>query len=283
MRRALSEDRADADATTRALFPRPVPARAVVVAQARGVLSGGALALAAAREARLRATVLRRDGAAVVAGTRVLALSGDLRQILAVERTLLNLLMHLSGVATRTRDAVRAARGGHRPLAVYATRKTLPGLRDAEKQAVRDGGGHAHRRDLSDQLLVKNNHLAYLGIAEAVARARRASGVRKYLEVEVRTTREALAAASAGADALLLDNQTPARARRIVEALERAGLRERIWVELSGGLSPETLGRFRRVGADAASLGTLTHSAPALPFHLTVSRATRSHEARRAP
>lgn len=269
-RRALAEDRASRDRTTAAVVPRPLPATARVVAQGTGVLSGIDVAVAVARVAGVKATVLRPAGASVRPGMAVLRLSGDARRILAAERTLLNVLMHASGVATATRRAVEAARGSRPPLEIWATRKTLPGLRDLEKAATVDGGGHSHRRDLSDAILVKNNHLALVPLARAVARARSAARPRERVEVEVRSAPEAVAAARAGADALLIDNLSPAGARGVVRALERAGLRTGRWVELSGGLTPENVGRYRKVGANAASLGALTHSARALPFHLTL-------------
>ena len=184
---------------------------------------------------------------------------------------MLNLLMHASGVATETRHAVDATRGARRPLEVWATRKTLPGLRDLEKAAVVHGGGRPHRRDLSDAVLIKSNHLALVALPEAIARARARSRPRERIEVEVRSVSEAVAAARAGADALLLDNRTPRAARTIVRALEARGLRRGRWVELSGGITPDRVAAYRSVGADAVSLGGITHSAPALPFHLVLS------------
>ena len=266
--RALREDRVGRDRTTRRLLDREVPAEARVTAQGPGVLSGMAAARAVAGALHLSVVAARRDGSRVRAGTVVLRLRGDARRILAAERTLLNFLMHASGVATATRRAVDAGRGARRPLEVWATRKTLPGLRDLEKAAVVHGGGRPHRRDLSDAVLIKNNHLALVALPDAVVRARRRSHPHERVEVEVRTIPEALAAARAGADALLLDNLSPARARSVVLALERAGLRRGLWVELSGGITPERVALYRSVGADAVSLGGLTHSAPALPFHL---------------
>ncbi len=219
----------------------------------------------------LRVTPLRHDGDVVRRGTAVLAVDGDLRRILQGERTLLNYLLHLSGVATATRAAVRAAGRGSRPsLAVYGTRKTLPGLRDLEKAAISHGGGFPHRRDLSSAVLIKSNHLAFLPVEEAIRRARRSVGAAFPIEVEVDRIGSAMRAARAGADALLIDNRSPTAAARILRALERNGLRDRVWVELSGGITPRTIRRYRRVGADAASLGSLTHSAVAVPFHLVV-------------
>jgi len=274
VRRALAEDRAGRDRTTRAVLPDRVPAEAVVTAQAPGVLSGMEAVRLAARTVGLQVRYARADGSPLASGTVVARLWGDARSVLAIERTLLNFLMHASGVATQTARAVRAARGAARPLQVWATRKTLPGLRALEKAAVVHGGGFPHRRDLSDAILIKNNHLAMVPVAEAIRRARRAVRPHERVEVEVRSTREALAAARAGADTLLLDNATPRRARAIVRALERAGLRQGRRVELSGGITAERVGRYRSVGADVVSLGALTHSAPSIPFHLSV-RPTR--------
>ena len=269
-RRALQEDRASRDRTTRFLLARPVRTEADVVAQARGVLSGVSAASAIARAQGLSVVALRSDGSSLRPGTVVLRLKGDARRILAAERTILNFLMHASGVATMTRRAVRGARGAPRPLEVWATRKTLPGLRDLEKAAVVHGGGKPHRRDLSDAVLIKTTHLALLPLPEAVQRARGRARPGERIQVEVRTAKEAVAAARAGANALLLDNVTSRHGRAIVDSLKRAGLRRGRWVELSGGITPERVRRYRSVGADAVSLGGLTHSAPALPFHLVL-------------
>jgi nicotinate-nucleotide pyrophosphorylase (carboxylating) len=280
----MAEDRIDRDRTTRALFPVPIHARATVVAQAPGTVSGLAVAASLGRLLRIRVTLLQRDGDAVRRGTPVLTLDGDLRVILRVERTLLNYLMHLSGVATATRAAVRAGAGRPgRRLSVYGTRKTLPGLRDLEKAAIGHGGGFPHRRDLSSSVLIKNNHLALLPVEEAVHRARRAVGPSFPIEVEVGRIDQALRAVRAGADALLIDNRSPRAAARILRALERAGLRKQVWVELSGGITAATIARYRATGADAASLGSLTHSAPALPFHLIVTRPRASSAPRQTP
>ena len=270
VRHALAEDRVPRDRTTAALFPRGVPAEAVVTAQGRGVLSGTEAVRAAARALGLRIRYARPDGSRVRPGTVVVRLAGDARRILAGERTLLNFLMHASGVATATARAVAATRPAPRPLEVWATRKTLPGLRDLEKAAVVDGGGRPHRRDLSDAILIKNNHLALVDLPTAVARAHARARRGEPVEVEVRGADEALRAARAGADVLLIDNASPRTARAIVRTLERAGLRRGRRIELSGGITPENLRRYSSVGADVASLGALTHSAAALPFHLSL-------------
>ncbi|MFY9716668.1 MAG: nicotinate-nucleotide diphosphorylase (carboxylating), partial [Thermoplasmata archaeon] len=171
VRAALWEDRTGQDRTTRAILTAPRRAVGTVTAQARGTLSGMQPARAIARVAGLTLRSAKRDGDPIRRGSVVLVLRGDARKILAVERTLLNFLMHASGVATATARAVDRAG----PLQVWGTRKTVPGLRDLQKAAIRHGGGSPHRRDLAAAFLVKNNHLALVPLPEAVRRARRAA------------------------------------------------------------------------------------------------------------
>ncbi|MGI0068197.1 MAG: carboxylating nicotinate-nucleotide diphosphorylase [Thermoplasmata archaeon] len=274
---ALDEDRFRDDRTAKALGIGSIPVEGRVVAQRSGVLSGMSAAREVARRAGLSIVRARADGSPVRPGTEVLRLRGRARPMLGAERTLLNYLMHLSGVATATAKAVAAGRRAHPPLEVWGTRKTLPGLRDLEKAAIIDGGGRPHRRDLSDAILVKNNHLALIPLSRALARLPRARASAARLEVEVRSAREAIAVARAGVRGILIDNATPKRARAIVRALDRAGLRRQVFIELSGGITPQRVGRYRSAGADAASIGSLTHSAAALPFHLElVARAPPS-------
>jgi nicotinate-nucleotide pyrophosphorylase (carboxylating) len=270
LRRALQEDRWDHDITTRALFPRPLPGRARVIAQGAGVLSG----LDAARELAglggLRSSSRLADGSRVRRGTVVLELSGDLRRVFAVERTLLNLLMHLSGVATETARIVRQAHRTRPRFRVRATRKTIPGLRGLEKAAVVHGGGEAHRQDLSDAVLIKSNQLALVPVDVAVRRARARIPARDRIQVEVRSLPQARAAIAAGAKRLLVDNQSPPVVRRIVRGVRRMRGGVGVEVEVSGGVDFRNISAYADTGANAASLGRLTHSAPALPFHLVV-------------
>jgi nicotinate-nucleotide pyrophosphorylase (carboxylating) len=275
-RRAVEEDRYRADRTTRAVLPHAVAADGRVEAQAVGVLSGIHVARAVARVVGVRVVAASRDGARVRPGSVVLRLRGDARKILGAERTILNVLMHASGVATATDRAVRAARGGVPRLEVWGTRKTTPGLRDLEKAAIVHGGGRPHRRDLSDAVLIKNNHLAFVPLVDAVRAARSHTPRHVPVEVEVASAAEAIGAVRAGASMILIDNANPARARSIVRALEEARLRSRVWVELSGSITPENVRSYRRVGANAASLGSITHSAAGLPFHLVLKPARLS-------
>lgn len=217
------------------------------------------------------------EGGRLVPGETVATLSGPARGILTGERVALNFLGRLSGVATTTAAFVAAAGPGGRDL-VFDTRKTTPGLRRAEKRAVLAGGGRNHRLGLFDAYLVKDNHLAALVQAgqardrrEAVSLlVRRAlagrSSPRIPVEVEVESEAEALAAAAAGADWVMLDNLGPDASARVARRLRAAGFRGGI--EVSGGVTLETVGLFARAGVDRVSVGALTHSAPGLDFSL---------------
>lgn len=274
VRAALEEDRFRADRTTELLLPDPIPAEARVIAQAPGRLSGMAPARACARVGHLQVLRALPDGSGLRSGTVVMVLRGDARRLLGVERTLLNYLMHLSGIATATARAVGQVRSARRPPQIWATRKTIPGLRDLEKAAVTHGGGHPHRRDLADAVLVKSNHLAVASLERTLARARSRRRRIPNIEVEVRNARQAVAVARAGISHILIDNANPSQARTIVRDLQRAGLRSGLWIELSGGITPQNVRRYASAGADAVSLGALTHSSPALPFRMQL-RPTR--------
>lgn len=272
----------DRDVTSLAVVPASLRAVGVVESQADGVVSGVGVAVQLAREQGLRARPVVRDGEEIRRGQPLLLVGGNARRLLSTERTLLNLLTHLSGVATATHRVVRAARSGAPRIVVAATRKTLPGLRDLEKSAVVHGGGDPHRRDLSSAILLKNNHLALVPLGEAVSRARRRAPSRTPVIVEVSDLSSAREAAARGADRLLLDNLSPAEVRAVVRGLERAGLRRNVVVEVSGGITERNAASFARAGADVLSVGALTHSAPSLPIHL-VLRAERPPSARSPP
>ena len=211
----------------------------------------------------VRHAVEHDDGADVAAGAVLATVEGPARVLFSAERTALNLLAHLSGVATATRDVVEAAaRGG--PARVVCTRKTTPGLRALEKYAVRVGGAANHRFGLHDAMLVKDNHrLIAGGVAPAVARARAAAGHLVRVEVEVDDLAQLREALDAGADAVLLDNFTIADLKKAA-----AMARGRALTEASGGVTPETVAEVAATGVDLISVGWITHGAPALDVGL---------------
>jgi nicotinate-nucleotide pyrophosphorylase (carboxylating) len=269
---ALAEDRADSDITTGSLVPPDQPGRAVIIARQQGVLAG--LAVAGQTFAAVDAMVLwkgqKQDGWGLAPGDRVATLEGPLSSILRGERVALNFLAHLSGVATAVAAVVRAIEGTGCRL--RDTRKTIPGLRDLQKYAVAVAGGVNHRRDLSDAVLIKDNHLAALrarglGIADAVGLARAANpGAR--VEVEVTTIEEAREAMDADADELLLDNMSAGEIGNVVAIA--AGRPRRPALEASGGITLKTAREIAGAGVDYISMGAVTHSAPALDLSLEV-------------
>ncbi len=202
----------------------------------------------------------------MVPGTVVAEVAGSLRSILAAERTALNFLCHLSGVATRTASFVAVVRAANRATRVLDTRKTTPGLRALEKAAVRAGGGWNHRASLSDAVLVKDNHRGGLSVTEADTEARRLWPGRA-VEVECDRLEQVAEAVDAGATLVMLDNETPAEAARGV-ALVRSRAGDGVLVEVSGGVDLETAPAFAAAGADLVSVGSLTHSAPSLDLGL---------------
>jgi nicotinate-nucleotide pyrophosphorylase (carboxylating) len=270
--RALAEDLTDGpDLTTIATVPAEQSGRAELVARQAGVLAGlpvAGYAFAVASAGRLHCSPLATDGMAVEAGQPLLVVTGPIRDLLTAERTALNLLTHLSGIATLTRRWVDAVSGtGAR---IRDTRKTLPGLRELQKYAVRCGGGVNHRMSLSDAALIKDNHVAAAGSVarayELVAAELAGTGRQLAVEVEVDTVAECRQAIAAGAELILLDNMTPAQLRSCVALAAESERTVRL--EASGGLSLAVAAEVAATGVDYLAVGALTHSAPVLDIGL---------------
>jgi nicotinate-nucleotide pyrophosphorylase (carboxylating) len=267
VRRTLLEDLGRAgDLTTDAIVGEDLMAEALVVARQAGRIAGLGVAACAFRllDPDALVEIERGDGAAAVAGARVATVRARARAVLSAERTALNFLCRLSGIATATRQVVAALEG--LSARVVCTRKTTPGLRLLEKYAVRVGGGSNHRFGLDDAVLVKDNHRVIAGgVAEAVARVRRHASHMVKIEVEVDTLAQLEEALRVGVDAVLLDNMSVAMLRDAV-ALARG----RAITEASGGITPQTVHAVAETGVDLISLGWLTHSVPALDLALDV-------------
>jgi nicotinate-nucleotide pyrophosphorylase (carboxylating) len=261
--RALAEDLGVLGDLTSALVPPGATVAAALTARAPGVLAGrlAAAETFAAVDAAIEVCWNAVDGDVLRPGCEIGVVSGRLAAVLTAERTALNLLCHLSGVATLTRRFVDEAGGRSR---IRDTRKTTPGLRALEKAAVRAGGGFNHRGSLSEGILIKDNHLAGSSVGELLALARaRWPGVA--CEVECDNLEQVGAAVAAGADMILLDNMTP---DRVAEAV--ALVRRQVPVEVSGGVDLSNVADYAAAGPDLISVGALTHSAPALDIGLDV-------------
>ena len=271
---ALAEDLAGGqDITSVATVPARAEATARFVARADGVVAGldvVELVLARASDGRLRCRALARDGESVTAGQALLEAAGPARDLLLAERTALNLLCHLSGVATATRRWADALEGT--TAVIRDTRKTTPGLRSLEKYAVRCGGGSNHRMGLSDMALVKDNHVAAAGgVTEAYRRVRELVATIP-VEIEVDSLDGLREAIAAGADEVLIDNFRPEEMRAAVRLRDELGPAVRI--EASGGLSVDSARTVAETGVDFIAVGELTHSARVLDIGLDL-RAVR--------
>jgi len=254
----VGEDAPFGDVTSDSVIP-DIACRAVIRAEQDGVAAG--LEEAAALFSHFGVNVRQDtcDGASVKNGTVLLSLEGPAKSILLVERTALNIIGRMSGIATQTKTLADLVRRENPRCRVAGTRKTAPGLRALDKKAISLGGGDPHRSSLSDGVLIKDNHLMLVPVEEAVRKAKTASAYRK-IEVEVESADDAFIAARAGADILLFDNMTPAQVQETLRVLADAGLREKVLVELSGGITAETIRDYARTGADLISLGALTHT-----------------------
>lgn len=267
VRLALAEDLEPLGDLTASLLDPETTGTLVVVAREAGVVAGQACAVEAFAQVdpSIAVTVVAPDGTRLAPGDVLLRVSGRLAPILTAERTALNFLGHLSGVATATRAVVDAVAAVSSTTTVLDTRKTTPGLRSLEKAAVRAGGGRNHRANLSDAILIKDNHLGGLSITEAVNRAR-AAWPGRFVEVECDDPAQAIEAATAGATAILLDNMTPAEAGEA--AILARSIAPGILVEVSGGITIMTAPAYAAAGIDLLSVGALTHSSPRLDLGL---------------
>lgn len=270
VRSALIEDLGRAgDITTDALIPAALTAEAAVVALVPGTIAGVRAAELAFRllDPAMSCEAVTPDGTGVSRGDVVMRLSGSARALLSAERTALNLLCRLSGIATATAALVQTVRTYQ--VGITCTRKTTPGLRALEKAAVRAGGGANHRFGLDDAVLIKDNHIALVGdIAEAVRRARQRIGHLVKVEVEVDTLEELVEAMTAAPDAVLLDNMTRDELNRAVEIVDG-----RATTEASGQITLETAPSIAATGIDLMSAGWLTHSARSLDLALDITPA----------
>jgi len=235
-----------------------IEVQAVVVTKEDCIISGLAEAQEIFAYFRLSVQPLYDDGEFVPAKSRVISVRGSARAILQSERLALNFMARMSGISTLTRDCVLLAGGRVR---IAATRKTTPGFRAFEKKAVFLGGGDTHRFNLSDAVLIKDNHIAILGLEECLRSAKERASFTKKIEVEIENQRDMIKAAKAGADIIMFDNMTPEEISRGVQLLDLMGLRDRLLLEASGGITLDNLSEYAASGVDVISLGALTRNA----------------------
>ena len=273
LKQLLAEDIGLGDVTAAAVVPSKLTAEAAVKAKEAGTAAGLEEAAVLAESLGLNATAEVADGEDFRKGQVILKLSGDARTILSAERTILNLISRMSGIATTAKRLTEKLRKAHAKTKIAATRKTAPGLLYFDKKAVLIGGGDPHRLSLSDMVLVKDNHIALAGsIKNAVKNAKRNASFSKKIEVEVVRVTDVLKAAEAGADIIMLDNFSPTQIKEAIRVLKKAGFFGRILLEASGGITASNLLDYAATQVDIISLGELTHSVRALDVSLEITR-----------
>ncbi|HMG37992.1 MAG TPA: carboxylating nicotinate-nucleotide diphosphorylase [Nitrososphaeraceae archaeon] len=212
---------------------------------------------------------LVNDGDIVKRGIRVMKINGNTRAILKAERTALNLIMRMSGIATDTKKFVDIVKTVSKDIKVMGTRKTAPGLRYFDKKSIKLGGGHSHRNTLDELILIKDNHLAVTtSIQSAISNARLKAGKNMMIECEVSNTKSSVEAIKSGADIIMLDNFTPEMAQKTISYLRKSGLREKILIEISGGVNISNIKDYALALPDMISIGSLTHSSNSIDFSM---------------
>lgn len=264
----LQEDIGTGDITSNTTIPVDKNARAEIICkQDKAVVCGLEEAAIIFEICGCSATPLVKDGTKIGKGKRVMTITGKARAILKAERTALNLLMRMSGIATET----RALADKVRPVKIAATRKTAPGLRYFDKKAVVLGGGLPHRMRLDDMVLIKDNHIALAETPDnCISLARQGVGTAIKIECEAKDEKEAIAAIRAGADIVMLDNFTPIRAGRTIKKITELGLRKKATLEISGGVNHKNIEQYAKAKPDYISMGYITHSPRATDFSLEI-------------
>ena len=273
----LEEDLGQGDITSLLTVPSGTIVEAEIVAKEPGVIAGIEEVLTLLESFGFQVRSLVSDGSRVEGKATLLEIVGDARTLLSIERTLLNLLTRMSGIATATSRLIEKVRSAGYKTRIACTRKVAPGLLYFDKRAVMLGGGDTHRLHLDDLIIVKDNHLIVVGdVGEAVKRVREAVSFSKKIEIEVSTGGEALEAAKAGADIVMLDNFSPQQIKNTIVLLDREGLRSKVLIEASGGINEQNVLKFAATGVDVLSLGEITDSVKALDMSLEVVKVRKS-------
>ncbi|HSD04856.1 MAG TPA: carboxylating nicotinate-nucleotide diphosphorylase [Nitrosopumilaceae archaeon] len=263
----LAEDIGKGDITSN-LLPKKIISASIISRQ-RGMIAGVQYAKEIFAIKRCRVKILKKDGSQVKPNEKVMIISGAAPSVLSAERTALNLLSRMSGIATQTNTLVQKIRKVNPKVKLYSTRKTAPGLRFFDKEAVAIGGGHKHRMSLDQMIMIKDNHLAVSGsVYPLLDKARKKH---KKIEVEVENLHNAIVSAQGGASIIMLDNMNPKEISQVVSTLKKLGLRNRVKLEASGGIDSTNIQSYAKTGIDMISVGKITNSVSGLDLSLEVN------------
>ena len=264
--RFISEDIQSGDITSVLLPKKKIKAK--IISRQEGVLAGVKFAGDIFRLKGCNVKIIKKDGAKLKSNQIILQISGNAGTVLSCERTALNLLSRMSGIATQTNFLVSKIRKINTKTKLYSTRKTAPGLRFFDKEAIMIGGGHKHRMSLNDMVMIKDNHLLVTNSMEGIIKSARKR--HKHVEVEVENQRDAILAASSGATIVMLDNFSPVQIKKTITALQKKKLRNKVKLEASGGINSKNITAYAKTGVDMISVGSITNSVKGLDLSLEV-------------
>ena len=264
--RFISEDIQSGDITS-VLLPKN-KIRAKIISRESGILAGVKFAGDIFRLKGCNVKIIKKDGTKLKPNQIILQVSGNARTVLSCERTALNLLSRMSGIATHANLLVSKIRKINRKTRLYSTRKTAPGLRFFDKEAIMIGGGHKHRMSLNDMVMIKDNHLLVSNSMEDIIKKARKQ--HKHVEVEVESQRDAILATNSGATIVMLDNFSPEQIKKTITALQKKKLRNKVKLEASGGINSKNIAAFAKTGVDMISVGSITNSVKGLDLSLEV-------------
>jgi len=264
--RFISEDIQGGDITSVLLPKKKIKAK--IISRQEGVLAGVKFAGDIFRLKGCNVKIIKKDGAKLKSNKIILQISGNARTVLSCERTALNLLSRMSGIATQTNFLVSKIRKINTKTKLYSTRKTAPGLRFFDKEAIMIGGGHKHRMSLNDMVMIKDNHLLVTNSMEGIIKNARKR--HKHVEVEVENQRDAILAANSGATIVMLDNFSPVQIKKTITELQKKKLRNKVELEASGGINSKNIAAYAKTGVDIISVGSITNSVKGLDLSLEV-------------
>jgi nicotinate-nucleotide pyrophosphorylase (carboxylating) len=263
----LAEDIGKGDITS-SLLPRKIISASIISRQ-NGVIAGMQYAKEIFALKGCQVKILKKDGSQVKPNEKIMIISGVASSVLSAERTALNLLSRMSGIATQTHALVQKIRKANPRVKLYSTRKTAPGLRFFDKEAVEIGGGHKHRMSLDQMVMIKDNHLTVAGsVYQLLEKARKKY---KKIEVEVENLHNAIVSAQGGASIIMLDNLSPKEIIKVVRTLKKLGIRNKVKLEASGGIDKSNIEKYARTGVDMISVGKITNSVLGLDLSLEVN------------
>jgi nicotinate-nucleotide pyrophosphorylase (carboxylating) len=272
MERWIEEDIGFGDITTEALIPNGTLATAKIITKEKGMVAGSQIAKEIFQSRDLIVDIIKEDGSEVSSAETIIEVKGKAKDILTLERTTINILMRMSGIATQTSAIVKKVKNINPKLRITGTRKTAPGLAKFDNLAIAIGGGDTHRFCLDDMVLIKDNHIEAVGsVAEAITLAKEKVIFSKKIEVEVENSEDAVIASKNGADIIMLDNLDIKQIEKTMKILNDFDLRKNVLIEVSGGITPENILEFAKTKVDIISLGSLTHSVKSLDISLDLT------------